>query len=195
MMPQAAYFVSFYPGASGGRRPAFPGRSLRAGGHESAAAGCRSGAPPLCSPLALSRHYRFGALLVPQARVRFNYPGKAKQILLFRELGVRHPESLLFQDPLELMEVFSRCGSPWGYPLVLKGDLGGGGSNVYPIYQASDVACYAPRLAQNQPALLQRWVDHRGKDLRVVVYGDLAVSYFRVGDGGFYNNVCRGGPH
>jgi ribosomal protein S6--L-glutamate ligase len=30
-------------------------------------------------------------------------------------------------------------------------------------------------------------------DLRVVVYGRQAVSYFRVGGGRFYNNVCRGG--
>jgi ribosomal protein S6--L-glutamate ligase len=36
-------------------------------------------------------------------------------------------------------------------------------------------------------------VDNQGKDLRVVVVGDLTKSYFRIGNGSFYNNVAQGG--
>lgn len=129
----------------------------------------------------------------PRLEARFQCRGKTKQIRLFQELGVRHPESILFDNPRQMVEHFTDHGSPWGFPLVMKGDLGGGGVHVFPIYTAADVLRQACRLPGDQPALLQRWVDHRGKDLRVVVYGDLAVSYFRVGDGRFYNNVCRGG--
>jgi ribosomal protein S6--L-glutamate ligase len=129
----------------------------------------------------------------PRLDTRFQYRGKTKQIELFRALGVRHPDSVLFNNPQHLLDFFAEHGSPWGFPVVIKGDLGGGGVQVFPVYAAAELAGRASRLPDDQPALLQRWVYHGGQDLRVVVYGDLAVSYFRVGDGGFYNNVCRGG--
>jgi ribosomal protein S6--L-glutamate ligase len=129
----------------------------------------------------------------PRLDVRFNHLGKTRQISLFKKFGVRHPESLTFHSPQELIAHFTAHGSPWGYPLVMKGDLGGGGATVFPIYAAVDILRCAERLPPDQPALLQHWVEHGGKDLRVVVYGDLAISYFRVGSGCFYNNVCRGG--
>jgi ribosomal protein S6--L-glutamate ligase len=129
----------------------------------------------------------------PRLDARFEYCGKIKQILLFRRMNVRHPESLLFRNPMELMLHFETVGFPWGYPLVLKGDSGGGGQNVYPIYTEKDLAGSFDRLPGQEPALVQQFIQHGGMDLRVVVYGDHAVSYFRVGDGRFYNNVCRGG--
>lgn len=129
----------------------------------------------------------------PRLEGRFQSYGKTRQIVLFRRLGTRHPESLLFESPSRLLSFFLQDASPWGYPLVLKGDKGGGGSRVFPIRKAEDLARYTKRLPDNEPALIQRWVKHGGKDLRVVIYGDHAVSYFRVGDGNFYNNVCRGG--
>lgn len=129
----------------------------------------------------------------PRLDARFNYYGKTSQIRLFRQMGTRHPESLLFDDPAELMTYFQKHGSPWAYPLVLKGDTGGGGSTVHPIRRPEDLPGCLEKLSRKEPLLLQRWVEHGGKDLRVVIYGDHVVSYFRVGEGRFYNNVCRGG--
>jgi ribosomal protein S6--L-glutamate ligase len=136
----------------------------------------------------LARHW------FPRLRAKHVYEGKTRQVMLFRELNIRHPESLLFESSAELMRYFNSEGVPWEYPLVLKGDLGGGGSAVFPIYRHEDVSRHIGKIPSDQPMLLQRWVEHGGKDLRVVTYGqDLAVSYFRVGGGQFYNNVCRGG--
>ncbi len=129
----------------------------------------------------------------PRLEARFLCHGKTRQILLFRRIGVRHPESLLFDDPDRLMAHFGENGPPWEYPFVLKGDTGGGGTTVFPIRSGADLPKYLEMLPDEGPLLLQRWVDHGGKDLRVVVYGNHAVSYFRIGDGRFYNNVCRGG--
>ncbi|MEN6439167.1 MAG: glutathione synthase [Syntrophobacter sp.] len=129
----------------------------------------------------------------PRLETRFRYHGKTKQTRLFRLLGTRHPESLLFDTPRQLQAFFNENGSPWGYPLVLKGDKGGGGSTVYPIRAPEDLPGYLKELPEGEPLLLQRFVEHGGKDLRVVVYGSRTVSYFRVGDGRFYNNICRGG--
>lgn len=129
----------------------------------------------------------------PRLESQFACGGKSTQIHLFRRLQVRHPETLLFKNPTHLLGHFNHWDSPWGYPLVLKGDTGGGGNRVHPIYAATQLRHYAARLPAHQPVLLQRWVDHQGRDLRVVVYGDRLVSYFRIGNGPFYNNVCRGG--
>jgi ribosomal protein S6--L-glutamate ligase len=129
----------------------------------------------------------------PRLDVRHNLRGKIRQIRLFRQLGVRHPESLLFSSPSDLLRHLEQQGPPWDYPMVLKGDTGGGGSSVFPLHGPSDLVKKVGRLPQDEPALLQRWVNHGGRDLRVVVYGRQAISYFRVGDGQFYNNVCRGG--
>lgn len=129
----------------------------------------------------------------PRLETRFRYRGKCSQIRLFRQLGVRHPESRLFPNPSALLESVVSCRLPFEYPLVLKGDSGGGGVSVFPIREFRDLQRHAGRLKGDEPALLQRWVHHGGRDLRVVVYGQKALSYFRVGDGSFYNNVCRGG--
>lgn len=129
----------------------------------------------------------------PRLDARFDYGGKTRQITLFGAQGVRHPESVTFQNATELMEHAASHDPPGGYPCILKGDTGGGGSTVFPIRTPADLARCVERLPSDRPMLLQRWVDHGGMDLRVVVYGRQAVSYFRIGGGRFYNNVCRGG--
>jgi len=129
----------------------------------------------------------------PRLESRFEYNGKIAQIWLFQQMGVRYPETLVFENCAQLMSHFAQFGSAWGYPLVLKGDKGGGGNTVYSIHSPKEMPSLVARLPQHEPVLLQKMVDHGGKDLRVVIYGDRAISYFRVGGGQFYNNVCRGG--
>lgn len=129
----------------------------------------------------------------PRLDARFTHYGKTRQVELFRRAGVRHPQTLVFPNPSALLDHHLRHGFPWEYPLVLKGDTGGGGSAVFPVYDREDLAGCAERLPADRPLLIQRWVRHGGKDLRVVLYGRQTVSYFRVGMGGFYNNICRGG--
>ncbi len=129
----------------------------------------------------------------PRLEGRFNFQGKTSQVHLFASMGVRHPESLVFETPLCLQAYIDEQESPWGYPIVLKGDLGGGGATVFPIYGREDIPKHLRNLPKDKPLLIQKWVEHGGKDLRVVIYGEHALSYFRVGGGQFYNNVCRGG--
>ncbi len=129
----------------------------------------------------------------PRLDTRFDHCGKTAQIILFRNHGIRHPESVVFQNARELMDYAARCEPPGGYPCVLKGDTGGGGSTVFPVRTPETLPRFVGRLPSDRPMLLQRWVNHGGKDLRVVVYGKQAISYFRIWDGRFYNNLCRGG--
>ncbi|UCE84278.1 MAG: hypothetical protein JSV47_07155 [Deltaproteobacteria bacterium] len=128
----------------------------------------------------------------PNLDARYAYPGKTTQSLLFRRLKVRHPTTFVYPDPQELMDA-EKGILPLDYPFVLKGDLGGGGSAVFPVTSRNDLLHGLNRLPAERPVLIQQWVKHGGMDLRVVVVGAKMVSYFRVGGENFYNNVCRGG--
>lgn len=128
----------------------------------------------------------------PRLEAARSLHGKARQILAFRRLGVRHPATWVFRNRQHAWSVLRTWGSPWGFPAVLKGDSGGGGSAVFPVHDPAGVWEKLERLPAQEPVLFQQWINHGGRDLRVVVYGSTAVSYFRVGGGGFYNNVSKG---
>lgn len=128
----------------------------------------------------------------PNLDGRYAYPGKTTQSLLFRRLKVRHPTTFVYPDSQKLMDA-EKGILPLDYPFVLKGDLGGGGSAVFPVTSRNNLLDGLNRLPAERPVLIQQWVKHGGMDLRVVVVGARTASYFRVGGGNFYNNACRGG--
>lgn len=187
------YFVSFHPGISMDvNLPIFsPVEDPDVQSLLQAAAGVLL--PSYVTPRRYRMITRCCRSWFPRLDTRFSSCGKTAQIALFRNQGVRHPESIVFRNAMELHGYAARREPPGGYPCVLKGDTGGGGSTVFPVENRKDIRRLAGRLPPDKPMLLQRWVNHGGMDLRVVVYGRLAVSYFRIGDGRFYNNVCRGG--
>lgn len=128
----------------------------------------------------------------PNLDAKYDYSGKTKQAVLFQQLKVRYPRSILYPNPQSLLDAVQKA-IPLDYPFVLKGDKGGGGSRVFPVACRRDLINGLDRLPSEEPLLIQRWIPHGGMDLRVVVVGAKMVSYFRVGGGNFYNNVCRGG--
>lgn len=128
----------------------------------------------------------------PNLDAKYDYSGKTKQAVLFQRLKIRHPRTILYSNPQVLLDAEGKV-LPLDYPFVLKGDNGGGGSTVFPVCCRKDLIDGLHRLPAEEPLLIQRWVNHGGMDLRVVVVGAKMVSYFRVGGENFYNNVCRGG--
>ena len=141
------------------------------------------------------RYWKIAALApnrFPNSDARYHYPGKTKQAMLFRGFNVRHPKTIVYPNPQSVAEAEAKV-LPLDYPFVLKGDVGGGGSAVFPVTNRNDLLNGLTRLPAEAPLLLQQWMKHGGMDLRVVVVGAKMVSYFRIGGGDFYNNACRGG--
>ncbi|MEF8942842.1 MAG: hypothetical protein V5B78_08650 [Desulfohalobiaceae bacterium] len=130
--------------------------------------------------------------IFPRIEARYHYRGKTDQIRLMRRLGLPHPESRLFQSSAEAKRHTEEHGPALELPCVLKGDRGAGGSQVFPVRTQWQLLDRLRRLRDDEPILLQRWVETGGKDLRVVLVGGEVRSYFRVGVDGFYNNVAQG---
>ncbi|MDZ7759838.1 MAG: hypothetical protein U5L00_06230 [Desulfovermiculus sp.] len=128
----------------------------------------------------------------PRLGPRYFYRGKASQIRLFQELELPHPQTIIFDHPAQALRSSLQNGLPFS-PCVLKGDRGGGGSAVFPIHIWSEFESCIHLLPADEPVLLQDWVDNQGMDLRVVIIGEISESYFRIGNGQFYNNVAQGG--
>jgi len=128
----------------------------------------------------------------PRLGPRYLYRGKASQIRLFQELDLPHPQTVVYDNPTQALRACHRTGLPFS-PCVLKGDRGGGGSAVFPIHTWADFEGCIQQLPPAEPVLLQEFVNHEGMDLRVVIVGQMTKSYFRVGNGNFYNNVAQGG--
>ncbi|MBW1980039.1 MAG: hypothetical protein JRJ12_02355 [Deltaproteobacteria bacterium] len=148
--------------------------------------------PPGLRP---ARYRKIAALArdwFPRLEAKFSYPGKTRQTMLFQHLAVRHPRTAIFHNRQHLL-MQTVDGLPLAYPFVLKGDRGGGGVAVFPVCNSLELEAALGKLPEGEPLLLQEWIKHQGRDLRVVVVGARIVSYFRVGNGGFYNNICRGG--
>ena len=125
--------------------------------------------------------------LFPNYDCRFAYPGKLGDIRLFRALGIRHPETVVFADVADYRRRYplERGVFPFPPPFVVKGDTGGEGHLVFRIHQPDQLegilAIFAGMETSGFPGFLaQELINHGGRDLRVVVLHDHVLSYWRV---------------
>jgi len=121
------------------------------------------------------------AQIFPNMDIRFDYPGKLGQILLFQKLGVDYPETAPYQQ----VDEFERSPAGFDLPWVIKLNWGGQGEGVWAVKTAGDQDRAMTRLvsmeATGQPGfLVQKYIDSQGRCLRVVVVGDHIVSYWRI---------------
>lgn len=124
------------------------------------------------------------------------YEGKAGAAALFARLALPHPRTFRFDSPQALKAHLARHGGlPLPFPLVLKGDGGGGGNWVFLVRDAAGLAAPLERLeVRGWPVVIQEYVEHGGRDCRVVVLGRRLFSYWRrqPAGGEWRTNVGRG---
>jgi len=117
----------------------------------------------------------------PNYDARFAYPGKTGQVRLFRKFGAPHPETRLYPDTATLgASCFPR--PPMAFPFVFKFDWGGEGEGVYRIEDPDMLRRWLKSATGEPPApcLVQEYVPHGQKTLRVVVIGTTMRSYWKV---------------
>jgi len=139
----------------------------------------------------------------PNYDLRFGLEGKVGDALLFEYFQVPHPRTLAFRDRESFRNTFPNPDlAPAllsGYPLVIKGNEGGEGSLVFLIESPRDLQDKLDLLLgssfRDQGFVLQEFIDHGGRDLRVVILYDQLFAYWRVqpDPSQFRTNQSQGG--
>jgi ribosomal protein S6--L-glutamate ligase len=138
----------------------------------------------------------------PNYDLRFQSPGKIGDILLFRSAIIPHPETCLFQNVTDYHSHFPTGEDrfPFPFPFVLKGNYGGEGRMVYRIHNGQELQTVLDQLRAMENSgtrgfIVQQWIDHGGRDVRVVVLHDRLISYWRVQRDSqqFLTNLTAGG--
>jgi ribosomal protein S6--L-glutamate ligase len=138
--------------------------------------------------------------LFPDYSHRFGFEGKYGNILLFRKFSIPHPETFCYSSVEDFHLRHSRNGEPHlPFPFVLKADQGGGGWGIFLVANRQELMEDLRFLndAGRHPTrrfIAQRFVCHKGRDLRVVVVGNTMKAYWRCQQDPleFRNNVGRG---
>jgi ribosomal protein S6--L-glutamate ligase len=145
---------------------------------------------------------KYTSRVFPNYDLRFQYPGKIGDILLFRSTVTPHPETFLFQNVADYHSHFppGEDRFPFPFPFVLKGNYGGEGRMVYRIQSEQELGSILDQLRAMEHSgtrgfIVQRWIDHGGRDVRVVILNDCLISYWRVqrNPQQFLTNLTAGG--
>lgn len=124
------------------------------------------------------------ARVFPNYDARFDFSGKIGQIRLFRRHGAPHPPTRIYEDLSDY-----RIQGPWdrGLPAVFKFDWGGEGETVFRIDKPGDLEACLDRAAEFEGSgqrgfLIQDYVPHGGRSLRVVAIHRSRHAYWRIQD-------------
>lgn len=137
----------------------------------------------------------------PNYDSRFAYPGKIGQAALFESVKAPHPRTVTFTGATALQDSSGgyRLPDDLTFPVVLKYNWGGEGDAVFKVARPADLNRLLSAAGRTVPAdqrgfLLQSFVPHGDRSLRVVVIGRTVRSYWRVqgGSSEFGAGVSRG---
>ncbi|MFZ1985282.1 MAG: hypothetical protein WAU91_12770 [Desulfatitalea sp.] len=119
--------------------------------------------------------------IFPNLDVRFDYPGKRGQIRLFRELGVAHPATEIFDSS----DDFYRRPTAIALPSVVKLDWGGQGETVFKVADPQELTRTLERVQACERTgqkgfLVQAFIPTEQRALRVTVIGRRQITYWRI---------------
>jgi ribosomal protein S6--L-glutamate ligase len=141
-------------------------------------------------------------LVFPNYDHRYHRAGKIGDTLIFREFGMPHPNTRIFHNVAQYRKQFPlhEARSPFPFPFLLKGNSSGEGHMVYKIHDHEQLQNILDQLrgmerSGLQGFIVQQWIDHGGRDIRVVVIYDRLSSYWRVQKDPqkFLTNLSAGG--
>lgn len=141
------------------------------------------------------------AHVFPDYSLRFAYPGKTGQAALFQKQNVPFPKTLIYTN----LDDFSRQQTPDGEslpmppPFVFKFDWGGEGQTVYLVKSHKELVDKLYQAAEFEKSgltgfILQTYIPHGRRSLRVAVINQRLISYWRVQPGrdSFGTSVAAG---
>jgi ribosomal protein S6--L-glutamate ligase len=127
------------------------------------------------------------AHVFPDYHARFEHPGKTGQATLFNKVSAPFPQTFVYPN----LASFSREApepaptAPLPFPFVFKFDWGGEGQSVFLVKNAPELSQLLEITKQNECSgrtgfLIQAFIPHCNRSLRVVVINRKQTSYWRV---------------
>ncbi len=128
---------------------------------------------------------RVDAFVFPDYETRFKYPGKIGQSLLFRDLGLPHPETFCWGSVNELVTAYPG-GDPLPHPLpfLVKEDRGHEAEGVFLVEDRDSLKKAIDHLALAERSGLygfvsQAYIPCDGNVLRAVIIGKRVLTYWK----------------
>jgi ribosomal protein S6--L-glutamate ligase len=125
------------------------------------------------------------AFVFPDYDMRFRYPGKMRQRLLFKGFGFPHPETLCWPAVKDFKKAYARPGGfPHKLPFLIKDDMSHEGDGVFLIKDRPSLAEALDYLDRRERSGLpgfvtQAFIPCRGNALRAVIIGKQVITYWK----------------
>lgn len=138
--------------------------------------------------------------LFPNYDVRFRYPGKIGQSLLFEDLGLSYPETLRWSNVKKFKEVYRAADTfPHALPFLIKSDKSHEAEGVFFVEDGSALSTALNFLAQRERSGLpgfvtQAYIPSDGNVLRAVLIGKRIITYWKrpIEPGQVITTISRG---
>jgi ribosomal protein S6--L-glutamate ligase len=125
------------------------------------------------------------ALKFPRYEMRFKYPGKVGQSLLFRDFKRPQPKTLIWADVQELKVALLETGVlPHERPFLIKEDKSHEGEGVYVVEDELSLSEALEELARRENSgqtgfVTQDFIPSKGNALRAVIIGKRIMTYWK----------------
>ncbi len=128
---------------------------------------------------------RSDALIFPNYEMRFKYPGKIGQSLLFQDFGFSHPETLRWPTVDKFKKAYPDPEfSPHNLPFLIKDDKSHEAEGVYFVEDRSSLSEALDYLILRERSgmsgfVTQEFVPSGGNVLRAVIIGKRVITYWK----------------
>jgi ribosomal protein S6--L-glutamate ligase len=126
------------------------------------------------------------APVFPQYEMRFKYPGKMGQSILFKDFGFLHPGTLRWQTVDEFKKAYPDSeGFPHELPFFIKEDKSHEAEGVFLVKDADSLSKAFESLGLRESSGLsgfvtQEFIPSGGKVLRAVIIGNQVITYWKL---------------
>jgi len=143
--------------------------------------------PEICPKFLYYAVQEFQKPCFPDQRIRYECQDKLSQIRFFEVNRIPHPKTLIFPDLHSLMESTGKNSWELGFPFVIKLPWSHEGDGIFVIEDKDAFTIQLPqiqkKISKDEAVIAQKFVPTKGYVLRVVVFYDKLVPYWKVGKG------------
>ncbi len=117
------------------------------------------------------------ASIFPDYKCRFEYSGKIKQIILFKNINMPYPCSICWDNIEKFYKIRTKFADKT--PFLIKENNKHEGKGIHIVKHIDDIKGTYNALKQSDGIIAQELINCNGDVLRVVIIGDMLFSYWK----------------